>query len=88
VLGAGLDGSYTAMTISLPASSELVDAIPGADPLLLYQVGACVASLVLQHSHGALRANGGGQGAEGNTLHRLRCAPINYAFMRSGNGSP
>lgn len=44
-----LDGTFKAFAISLPESSELIDRIPEADPLLLYQVGciACAAGLVL-----------------------------------------
>mmetsp|Transcript_7416 Transcript_7416/g.21902 ORF Transcript_7416/g.21902 Transcript_7416/m.21902 type:complete len:899 (-) Transcript_7416:562-3258(-) len=34
----GADGAFVAAAISLPTAAELLDDIPGADPLLLYQV--------------------------------------------------
>lgn len=40
-----LDGTFKAFAINLPGSSELLDRIPEADPLLLYQV--CVVPLLV-----------------------------------------
>lgn len=34
-----MDGAFKAYAISLPEQSELVDKIPEADPVLLYEVG-------------------------------------------------
>jgi hypothetical protein len=34
----GLDGSFKAMAVGLPTGTELVDAIPAADPVLLHDV--------------------------------------------------
>ncbi len=34
-----MDGAFKAYAVSLPEQSELVDKIPEADPVLLYEVG-------------------------------------------------
>lgn len=33
-----LDGTFKAMAVGLPTGTELLDAIPGADPVLLHDV--------------------------------------------------
>lgn len=35
---ADVDGALVAATISLPSSSELIDDIPGVDPIVLHEV--------------------------------------------------
>lgn len=43
-----MDGTFKAFAISLPESSELIDRIPEADPVLLYQVcDFCPADCIL-----------------------------------------
>lgn len=34
-----IDGTYKSYAISVPSATELLDQIPGADPVLLYEVG-------------------------------------------------
>lgn len=41
----GLDGSFKAMAVSLPAGTELLDAIPEADPTLIHEVGRALGAL-------------------------------------------
>ena len=36
-----VDGAFKAYAISLPEGSELVDKIPGADPVLLFEARRC-----------------------------------------------
>ena len=39
-----IDGTYKAMAVSVPSATELLDQIPGADPVVLYEVGSCITS--------------------------------------------
>ena len=47
---AGLDGAFVAAAISLPSASELIDDIPGVDPIVLHDVRRGSASTVRSHS--------------------------------------
>jgi hypothetical protein len=67
VLTASLDGAFTAMATGLPSPAELLDDLPGADPVLLHEVrGAARAGAV---APGLLAVAGG-------LLAGLQAAPL------------